>query len=280
MATNTHLKLDASGVAESISGNLGRDFRTVATDGFVLVGHPRFGLAVVIAGDDEETARSAAAEVELTASSLGIQLRCRHFGVIEGQSEAPWILPLPEASKALADQMSRTEGDPSIPQGHLDEIMNAVIMISSASTKDELPPSVVRMTEACIDRALDGSYAWVAGIEIAAADVAGPRFLLPAILVAAAERWALPVAASGGKGGFEIGLVQDDGAVLGYRVTNIRASAPLLLFLPIVSLVKGSFRKGECHLDDVVRSFARFLRRNGLNSSAIEDVDVRIVASA
>src|SRR3546814_127674 len=47
--------------------------------------------------------------------------------------------------------------------------------------------ALLRLTEMCVESALDGRPATVAGLDIRAADIADPAFLLPAILIARSE---------------------------------------------------------------------------------------------
>jgi hypothetical protein len=56
-------------------------------------------------------------------------------------------------------------------------------------------------------------------------------------------------------------------------------SSPLLVFLPIVNLIRRSRIGGEFSLDGAVEVFARFLRTHDLDTGAIADVDVRVATS-
>src|SRR3546814_14149269 len=119
----------------------------------------------------------------------------------------------------------------------------------------------------CVESALDGRPATVAGLDIRAADIADPAFLLPAILIAAAEEWAPVVASRGGQGGFLVRLTKDKEALLGYRVVGITPSAPLLLFIPVLNPVHRSVTKVECVLDGTVTRFARWLPERHLRTA-------------
>src|SRR3546814_806252 len=130
-----------------------------------------------------------------------------------------------------------------------------------------------------VGSALEGRPATVAGRDIRAADIADPAFLLPAILIAAAEDWAPGVASRGGQGGFLVRLAKDKEALLGYRVVSITPSAPLLLFIPVLNLIHRSVTKGECVLDGAVALFARWLRESNLDEDLMDDTRVRIVDS-
>lgn len=130
--------------------------------------------------------------------------------------------------------------------------------------------AILRLTEMCMEDALAGRTASVAGLDLTAADLADPSFLLPAILIAASEDWAPVVASRGGRGGFLIRLSRDPNALLGYRVEGVTPSAALLLFIPVVNLMHKSIANGECILDDAVARFARWLRERDLDGFDLE----------
>jgi hypothetical protein len=122
----------------------------------------------------------------------------------------------------------------------------------------------------------------VQGIQISPDELTEPDFLLPALLVAAAEEWAPVVVSKEGRGGFHLRLRSDrDGAILGYRLTAIEPSAPLLLMLPVVDRIRRSVRRlpdgrEEISMDETVWKFARWLEANRLNTDVIGEIDVRI----
>jgi hypothetical protein len=49
--------------------------------------------------------------------------------------------------------------------------------------------------------------------------------------------------------------------------------------LPIVNLLRRSCRDERCILDDVVRTFRRWLVKNGLDGMVDDDIEVRIATS-
>jgi len=271
-------------LAAALAEGLGEGFTVKAAAGYVAIGHPVLGLAAVVPSDDETDAMAAAAELTALSKSAGVDYPSMHFAVSSGGVKPPWVVRASSMGVDILSAMARASATrPPFDAASLSKVAGALASgpaPASAPNPADPDKSLVRMIEACVERALGGQGAWVAGVELSAADVAGPRFMLPALLIAAADKWAIPVVASKGKGGFLIRLSPDPESILGYRVSGIDPSAPLLLFLPIVNLVRRSFSKGECDLNEMIEVFARFLRSNGLDSGAIDDVDVRVATSA
>jgi len=271
-------------LAAALAEGLGEGFTVRAAEGYVAIGHPVLGLAAVVPSDDETDAMSAAAELTSLAARVDVKYPSMHFAVSAAGVKPPWVVRASSMGVDILSAMARASATrPPFDAESLSRVAGALAAgpAPKAPAKPTDPDkSLVRMIEACVERALGGQGAWVAGVELSAADVAGPRFMLPALLIAAADKWAIPVVASKGKGGFLIRLSPDPESILGYRVSGIAPSAPLLLFLPIVNLVRRSFSKGECDLNEMIEVFARFLRTNGLDSGAIDDVDVRVATSA
>lgn len=268
----------ATTLSEELAG-----FRVSATERHVVIGHPALGLAAVVPTDDETAAMIAAAELTALAQTAGVTYPAMHFAISTAGVKPPWLIRASSMGVDIVSAMVRASASrPSFGQEAMEKVFAAIAGLPTAKgpVRNGLSPNFIRMTEACVERALAGRPVSVTGIEIGPADVAGSRFLLPAILVAAAQDWAVPVVASKGQGGFLIRLSSDPGAILGYRVSEIDASAPLLLFLPIVNLIRRSVVGGECRLDASVDAFCRFLTRNGLDAGAMEDVDVRVATSA
>jgi hypothetical protein len=77
-----------------------------------------------------------------------------------------------------------------------------------------------------------------------------------------------------GQGGFLISMEKDDKAVLGYTVTKIDHAAPLLLFVPMVDVIRRSFKNGECIMDEVVQEFSDYLDRNKMDNSELGDMEI------
>ena len=121
----------------------------------------------------------------------------------------------------------------------------------------------------------------VQGIEIDSQELTDPDFMLPALLVAAALDWACVVVHRGGQGGFHFSLVSDSNSIVGYRVESLQPSAPLLLLLPVVDRIRRSIQSipggGErIVMDSTLNDFARWLDNCHLDSSLIDEIDMRI----
>lgn len=130
-----------------------------------------------------------------------------------------------------------------------------------------------------------GRPIFVQGIEIDALELTEPDFLLPALLVAAAEDWAPVVVQRQGRGGFHMRLRTDRDSILGYRLVSIEPSAPLLLMLPVVDRIRRAARqmpdgREEISMDETLRSFGRWLSANRLDAEMMEEIDMRIALQA
>lgn len=140
------------------------------------------------------------------------------------------------------------------------------------------------MLRRAVEVASGGRSFYVRGIEITADEITEPDFLLPAVLVVSAINWAPAVITKGGTGGFRIHMESDEESILGYRVTRIEPSAPLLLLLPVVDMVIRSVEKGDdgsevIEMDNTIKRFAYWLAANKLNTSAVLDIDLRVILS-
>jgi hypothetical protein len=166
------------------------------------------------------------------------------------------------------------------------ESVGKVISAPSIVIPDEnMSPGMIRFAELSIEHAVGGREIFVCGVGVTPFEVASPAFLLPALVICAAEAWTPVVISKGGKGGFLTALRNDRDALLGYRVASLTPAAPLLMFIPIVHLlrtlikVRGEGHHGEIDLDPMVAQFGRWLAKNKLDTSAISDVDVRVATS-
>lgn len=272
-------------LAATLRDGLGADFAVSEAVGFVFVGHADFGIAAVVASADEEEAIRAAKGLSAIATEAGVAFRALHFAVSRDGVRPPWIVRSGASmSVDIVKAMARVSAGKPGPGGDgIARISAAVALGLLARPKAaDFPPlsaNLLRLAEACVSKVLAGRSVWVASVEIDAKDVVSPGFMLPAILVHAAQDWALPVVGSKGQGGFTMRLTPDPKSILGYKVSGVRLSSPVLLFLPIVNLVRRSFSGGECVLDDTVRRFADFLTLNGLDAGIMGDVDVRVASA-
>jgi hypothetical protein len=272
-------ELSLNDLATTLVDELGEGFSVFVAADYVVVGHPALGLAAVVAGN-EARAMIAADKLNEVAERAGVAYPSMHFAISAG-GISQWVIPQEGMGATMIRIMAMAAiSRPPFGQEALSKIAVALSEIPQQAPEAILDWRLMRTIEACVDRALGGRQSFVAGLEIEAADVAGPKFLLPALLVSAAKSWTIPVIASKGAGGFLVRLKKDDGAILGYRVADIEISSPLLLFLPIVNLVRTSFVGNECSFDSVVEEFSRFLKDNRYNASGIDDLDVKVATSA
>jgi len=269
-------------LAATLREGLGEGFVASQADGFVFVGHPDFGMAAVVPSDDEEEAKRAAASLAVVAAAAGVSTPVLHFAVSKNGVRPPWVIRAGASmSVDIVAAMARASAGKTPPGNTVEQVSAALAKaLASRPAPVEFPPlspNLLRLAEACVSKVLGDRSVWVASVEIDAKDVVSPGFMLPAILVHAAQDWTLPVVAKKG-GGFTVRLTPDPKSILGYKVSGIVLSSPVLLFLPIVNLVRRSFSNGECVLDDSVRRFADFLVLNGLDSGIMGDVDVRVAS--
>lgn len=153
------------------------------------------------------------------------------------------------------------------------------------------PPSEpVQRISALVEHTLSvmfgDSEAVISGTTLSPADFADPRFLLPAVLVAAAEDWAVTRHAMRpnlrkptGHPGFVLQMTPDPGALLGYRVDGVSPSTQFLVHGPVVSVIRRFRFDGEFTFEDLVGQFARYLQKNGFDSSVVDDYEVRLATS-
>lgn len=274
-----------SDLAVELGAGLGSGFAVLQADAYVALVHPEYGLAAVVPTDSEELATKAGQSLSAIAERAGFTWPAMHFAISVSEVRPPWLVRS-GASMCVDIATAMARGSASRPSFSEDARVAVVAALTQLpKTKTEtveasLSPHVLRLVEACVEKALAGQSAWVAGVEIEARDVVGPNFMLPAILIHAAEEWAIPVVAKKGEGGFTIRLTSDPRAILGYRVVGLDISSPVLFFLPIVNLVRRSFSGGECVLDESVRRFADFLSLHGLDTDVMGDVDIRVASTA
>jgi hypothetical protein len=140
--------------------------------------------------------------------------------------------------------------------------------------------ALVKMIELCLEQVVGPRPIFAAGVQMKPADVVKPDFLLPALLITAAEMWNPVVVRKGGTGGFHLHLARDPSALLGFKVVEVHPSAPFLFFLPISHLFRTSLLSDdECCLDSVIQIFIRWLVKNKQEADAVDDLDVRVALS-
>jgi hypothetical protein len=140
---------------------------------------------------------------------------------------------------------------------------------------------VIRLLRQLVISAAMERECFVGGMAINADEAVAPDFLLPALLVSAAEDWTPVILPKGGKGGFLIYLKSDPTSLLGYRVTHIEPSSLFLLMIAVAdklrrSVVMSPSGAEEIIFDGLANQFARFLSSNGINLDLVGDVETRV----
>jgi hypothetical protein len=159
------------------------------------------------------------------------------------------------------------------------DLEDRVAATALARPDGEPDRAFIKMIDAIVAETLQGKQPWLHGLMVRESEISSPRHLLGPLIVAAAENWAPIVASRRGRGGFHVRLRSDPASLLYYRVTDIVPSAPLLLFLPIVNLLRRSCDAEQCVLDGIVSTFRNWLVKNGLEGVDEEDIEVRIATS-
>lgn len=274
-------------LAEAFSKALDGEFTILPADFYVAILHPQLGLAAVTPGDQVEEAQRAAGDLTLKAATANVAFPAMHFGLSFKQAVSPWLIKYgPNFEKDIVQEMTRrSKGRPLLGVDNVSKILSEfgtddIVRESLPPANRQLPSELHLVTRKCIERALDGAVPVVCGVEMDIDDLAAANFMLPALLISSALTWTIPVVAQKGKGGFLVHLERDADALLGYRVIGLDTSSPILLFLPMIDLIRRATRNGECDLDIVLHRFADFLIINGMDASALEDVDIRVVSTS
>lgn len=268
-------------LATTLSEGLGQGFEAVPVEagGYVAVVSPRLGLAAVVPTDDPKAALAAAEKLTSAASAAGAPANAVAVGVSRDDRTASSAIPALARPRFLhTDVMSAMLAHgAAIGEEGAAAIARAARAIPRPRPLRPLSENLLLCAEAVVKRALpEGGDAWAFGVQIEAKDVVNPAFLLPAILVCAAKRWAPPVVAAGKKGGFVVTLAHNPNAVLGYEVVGLDVSSPVLFFLPIVDIIRKSRLNGECWLDGVIDEFAAYLAERGQDGKLLADLEVRV----
>jgi hypothetical protein len=194
---------------------------------------------------------------------------------------APFAEPAPFAAPAL-----RVDAPPPAVVPQADPVLLQAALAAKEEPKRDVPalpdieeddPLILLLRQA-VETVAQSRPLFVAGVQVTPHAIVQPDFLLPALLMAAAEDWSPVVATHEGKGGFLVRLRSDPDAVTGYRVAALTPSTPFLMLLPIVDRLKRSLitEKGEFDLDGSVRQFMRWLTVHRFDTEMIADIDVRV----
>jgi hypothetical protein len=120
-------------------------------------------------------------------------------------------------------------------------------------------------------------------LEINAHEVWAPHKFLPALLVTAAENWALADLSTKDKGGFHVYLstAPNNQSWSGHVVSDVVASSPLVLTLGITALLRTA-RMGDDKFDlsGILRRYANFMQMNGHATIELKRVALTIANSS
>jgi hypothetical protein len=259
---------------------LGQDYQLVDTGNYLAVLHPQYGAAAVVASDNPLEAEKAAAQLTLILRKAKLAIKVLPFGVSETGVKPPVIIRSgPQMATDIAVTMARTSGqNTEIGEKELVLVLSLLRDARKAARQraPAISPMILTVIETAVRKIIGDTPIIAAGSRVEIDEIAAPEFLLPAILVAAMQTWAIPVAGRNGKGGFTVDLSADSSAVLMYRVSGIEISSPLLLFLPIINIIRHQKRAGEFILDDCIVRFGNFMTANNLNPDFLQDMSVNI----
>lgn len=271
-------------LADILKEGLDDIFTVLPATFYVALVHPEYGLAAVVPSDKEAQAQAAASDLSTKAAQVGVAWPALHFGISQTRVSPPWLIRA--GAGTIVDLLTTirmlSSARPVLGPDAAVKVANSIVTtlpLGSAANIVAAETSVVfdvqtqRMIRVSVEKALAGRKAWLAGVEIDEDDFAAPNFLLPALLVAAAQKWTAPVLAKKGQGGFKITMHRDRLAVLGYKVSSVDFASPLFLFVSVVDVIRRSFRNGECVMDQVVQEFSDYLARNKLDNSDLEDLE-------
>lgn len=274
--------MDTSAALQSVAGQLGQGLG----DGFTVVAVTQLGFAAILSADygfaalaltgDPAEAAAAAERLAAVARGAGVEISPLPFGIRQGVVLPPVIVR--EHFMAIdilrTMQSSKQTGAPGTDT--VAKVAAALAALPKPAPAKVMSPNILIVAETVVRKVLKDERAWLYGIDIGAKDIVNPNYLLPAVLTVAALRWAPPVVAAGKQGGFLVSLAPNPKAVLGYSVSSVDISNPVLFFLPIVDVVRRSFKNGECWVDGIVEQYAEYMRDRG-HDSDIQDLEVRVV---
>jgi len=259
---------------------LGLEYHLVDCLTYIGILHPQYGAAALVPDDNKLEAENGANALNEAFKKAGIPTKAIPLALSSSAVEPPVLI---RAGPLMATDIAVTMGRASVGLGELssDQYVTAKIALEKHAIQQRkriLDPTLMTMIRGAIDRVTEGKKILAGGPEVSAEEVAMPEFLLPAILLAAAENWAMPVAAKKGKGGFVVHMKADDSAVLMFRVSHIEVSSPLLLMLPLVDVIRRSKRGDEYVLDECITRFGNFITSH-LTPELQTSLEVRIATS-
>lgn len=260
---------------------LGVEYHLVDCFAYIAILHPQFGAAALVPDDNKPDAETGASELNETFKKAGIPTKAIPLALSATLVEPPILI---RSGPQMATDIAVTMGRASVSLQELsaEQYTAAKVELEKHAIerrKRVLDPTLMKMIEAAIAKVTEGKKILAGGPEVSVEEVVMPEFLLPAVLLAAAENWTMPVAAQKGKGGFVVHMKADDSAVLMFRVSHIEVSSPLLLMLPLVDVIRRSKRGGEYVLDECITRFGNFITAH-LTPELETSLELRIATSS
>lgn len=120
------------------------------------------------------------------------------------------------------------------------------------------------------------------GVLIDEEDLTAEDGLLPALLISALDRWAIIPFSKNGKGGIHVSLEENiDETLLGYKVVGVTSSSPFFLYMAINYILHTLESDSQSvTVDKLISHFRNWLLTHNLNSSGVEDFDVKLALSS
>lgn len=276
-------------IADALASELkDRPFTVLRNEDYVVLIGEKLGVAT-IAGDKDGAAHRGALEVARQAGLLGLDVTVHPF-VVDGRTDgdgATLRLSTVAADAVAGLERRAAESGATLSNDDavklVDFLSGRALGFSKADAPDGMSPvtpELRRMMAACAETALGEGKAWVAGIRIDADHLVAADFMLGPLLLVASENWTPPFIAAKRQGGFSFTIKRDPAAVVGYRVTGISMSSPLIVMLGLAAVIRSRAGKGGAVLlDDCVLRFAEFVRDIKGSADIFGDVDVAIIGT-
>jgi hypothetical protein len=276
--------MDISAALQTVAGQLGQGLgdgfavTAVTQLGFVAILSPDYGFAALSLTGEPSEAMAAAERLAAIARGAGVDISPLPFGIKPGAVQPPIIVREHFMAIDILRTMQGAARQTNAPGSEVvARVAAAIAALPKPAPAKVMSPNILLVAETVVRKVLKDERAWLYGIDIGAKDIVNPNYLLPAVLTVAALRWAPPVVAAGKQGGFLVSLAPNPKkAVLGYSVSSVDISNPVLFFLPIVDVLRRSFKGGECWVDGIVEQYAEYMKERG-HDSDIQDLEVRVV---
>jgi hypothetical protein len=259
-----------SAIADLLAEDLtGLPFAVLKNDRYIVLISDQFGVATVVGDRDAGGAHRAALEIARQAGLLGIPVQVHPY-VVSDRNDGDgdiFVRPQAIALDIRSSMAGKAGGKPPISNedaNRLIDFLNGRVHKRSpgAGKSEKIPPltpEFKRLLTACAEKALADNKPWVAGVQISVDHLVADDFMLAPLLFIAAEDWTAPYLASKRQGGFAFSIVGTDTSILGYRVTGLTASSPVIVLVAVAAAIRKCCDDGSCILDPYLLRFAEFI---------------------